>query len=874
MIWSDELLHAEQLRIEQAMHDGGVERYQRAQQRAIEAGESSATSSSQRLMRDFVAPVAEGVQSYRDHYKGRPGRPSVALKYLECLSNEAIAFIGLKVCFDTLARSHTVQGIAVQLGRKIEDQARFTKVEDAAPRYVQAIKETLKRARSKSYEHRQQVLAHAERHLASQKTGPYAVDIDSWAPWPKKDCMQIGVAVIDIILRSLYFQDEPVFRMHRDSKQSPWSLTVSAKVSEWVQQFDAFMSQLSPEFAPCVVKPRDWTGPKRGGYYLPEVSATLPLVKVNRRRHLKHLTKDRMPAVYKAVNALQSVAWEVNTGVLAVAQEVQRADLAIGMPQAEPFRPDDAPIPHELAHLRGSDLRDAMTEAQFAKFKAWKQEANEIYMRESTRAAQYIEVSRALNCASKYAQYPALYFVYTLDSRSRVYCRSSLIGPQGGDLQKALVRFQRAEKLGERGRYWLAVQGANVWGEDKCSFDERVAFIEAMSEDIRDIAADPVTFRHWAGADKPWQFLAWALEWAALLDWEDAGNRAEDFMSRIPVAMDGSCSGIQHYSAMLADKRGGAAVNLTKGDAPEDIYRTVADVVKAKMQAIAGGQTKQEFRSGGEVLSDAKARAICKAWLDRGFDRSMTKKPVMTLPYGSTLLTCRDSIDQYLTDAQRKEDAQARAHGRPATPTHPFGDKDSVLPKDAALAVATRLVWDSIGEVVVAARAAMEFIQKVARQVGKANMPMRWTTPTGFVVEQAVYKQAEERVKTQLMGVQQFTLYGAKDEIDPQRMVTSAAPNYVHSMDASHLMLSVNGFHDVGMHSIAVIHDSFGTHAGRTDELRSILRQTMRDMYQEQMLVKFRDEQEELMLEMVEHEVPYIGTLDLDELVESEYTFG
>lgn len=246
----------------------------------------------------------------------------------------------------------------------------------------------------------------------------------------------------------------------------------------------------------------------------------------------------------------------------------------------------------------------------------------------------------------------------------------------------------------------------------------------------------------------------------------------------------------------------------------------------------------------------------------------------MTLPYGSTLLTCRDSIDQYLIDAQRKEDAQARAHGRPATPTHPFGGKDSMLPKDAALAVVTRLVWDSIGEVVVAARAAMEFIQKVARQVGKANMPMRWTTPTGFVVEQAVYKQAEERVKTQLMGVQQFTLYGAKDEIDPQRMVTSAAPNYVHSMDASHLMLSVNGFHDVGMHSIAVIHDSFGTHAGRTDELRSILRQTMRDMYQEQMLVKFRDEQEELMLEMVEHEVPYIGTLDLDELVESEYTFG
>ncbi len=246
----------------------------------------------------------------------------------------------------------------------------------------------------------------------------------------------------------------------------------------------------------------------------------------------------------------------------------------------------------------------------------------------------------------------------------------------------------------------------------------------------------------------------------------------------------------------------------------------------------------------------------------------------MTLPYGSTLLTCRDSINQYLVDAQRKEDAQARAQGRSATPTHPFGGKSDPLPMDHALSVATRLVWDSIGEVVVAARQAMGYIQTVARQVGKANMPMRWTTPTGFIVEQAIYQQAEQRVKTHLMGTQQFTLYTTKGDIDAQRMVTSAAPNYVHSMDASHLMLSVNGFFDAGMHSVAVIHDSFGTHAGRTDELRDILRCTMRDMYKGEMLVKFRDEQEALMLDVVDAEVPYVGTLELEELARSEYAFG
>lgn len=874
MKWTNELLHAEQLRIEQAMHDGGVERYMRAQERAVAAGEASATGANQRLMREFVQPVAEAVAAYREHYSKRAGRPVTALQYIQCLSDEAVAFIGIKVALDTLCRQHTLQGMAVTIGRKIEDQARFTKVEETAPRYVQAIKETLKRARSKSYSHGHNVMAAAERHLAQQKTGPYAVDIDDWASWPKKDCMQTGIAVIEILLHSLTFNGEPVFRLHREGHRAPWQLAVSAKVSEWTADYQAFMAHLSPEFAPCVVPPRDWTGPKRGGYHLPEVADTLPLVKVNRRKHLRRLTKRQMPEVYRAVNSLQRVPWEVNSDVLAVAREVLEADAAIGMPQAEPYKPDDAPIPAGLEGLKGSALREAMTEEQFTKFKAWKAEANGVYMREQTRAAQYIEVTRALNCASKYARYPAMYFVYTLDSRSRVYVRSSLIGPQGGDLQKALVRFHRAEKLGSRGRYWLAVQGANVWGEDKVDFDARVAFIEEMEDDILDIAADPMTFRKWAEADKPWQFLAWALEWASLLDWEAAGNHPEDFQSRIPVAQDGSCSGIQHYSAMLADERGGAAVNLTPGEKPRDIYGTVADVVKGKMQGLADGTQRMDVRSSGEPLSDLMIQRVCKAWLARDFDRSMTKKPVMTLPYGSTLLTCRDSIEQYLTDAQSKENDKARAAGRPAMPTHPFGDKDSELPMYAALAVATRLVWDSIGEVVVAARAAMDFIQKVARQVGKADMPMQWTTPLGFVVEQAIYKQSSQRIETQLMGRMDFTLYQAKDEIDAAKMVTSAAPNFVHSMDASHLMMSVNGFSDAGMHSIAVIHDSFGTHAGRTDELRSILKQKMRDMYQERMLDKLREEVEDSLLDVVDAEIPHVGTLDLDKILASEYTFA
>src|SRR5689334_1249230 len=78
----------------------------------------------------------------------------------------------------------------------------------------------------------------------------------------------------------------------------------------------------------------------------------------------------------------------------------------------------------------------------------------------------------------------------------------------------------------------------------------------------------------WRGADDPWQFLAFCFEWA---DYLDAENEGRPFISHLPVAVDGTCNGLQHFSAMLRDPVGGEAVNLTPSDRPQDIYQRVAD---------------------------------------------------------------------------------------------------------------------------------------------------------------------------------------------------------------------------------------------------------------------------------------------------------
>jgi DNA-directed RNA polymerase len=55
-------------------------------------------------------------------------------------------------------------------------------------------------------------------------------------------------------------------------------------------------------------------------------------------------------------------------------------------------------------------------------------------------------------------------------------------------------------------------------------------------------------------------------------------------VSGLPVAQDGSCNGLQHFSALLRDEIGGKAVNLIPGDVPEDVYQRIADKVLSKLE--------------------------------------------------------------------------------------------------------------------------------------------------------------------------------------------------------------------------------------------------------------------------------------------------
>lgn len=881
-----------QLQLEAEMFDGGIARMQATEDRAIKSGAASETMYNRKLIKDLIAPLVEGIQAYKGYYEGRRGSPSRALKYLRCVPDEASAYIALKVTLDLCQTDVTLPSIAMTIGERIEDQVRFTKLEGAAAKYFGKVQDSLKKNATASYKHKHRVLVAAEKRIvANDKEG----EAERWATWPKADLGLIGFQLLDIIENTLTFEGEPIFSREVVSaggvKQKA-RLKVSPSISKWSEEYREHISQLAPCFGPCVVPPRNWETPFKGGFHTAAVASKLQLVK-GKRKHVKKLTKQQMPLVYEGINALQAVPWQINKEVLEVATMVANKDLGYAIPSFAPVIDKDnkpaCPVPECYSDLKGQELKAVLTDKEWADFMAWKSDCSRLYTSENKRSSKALATSRQIGQARKYADFEEIFFVYSLDSRGRVYSQSSVLNPQSSDLGKAMLRSAHGETLNAEGYREFCITGANLFGYDKDTEDEKVekSNAEDFIEMCIDIKADPMTFRDWVGADEPWEFLAWALEFAEYHELKEEGRESE-FKTKLPNGRDGSCSGIQHYSAMMHDEVGGAAVNLVPSNSHQDIYRKVAETAIDKCVMIQGGKELDfgAVKVDGRTLLDehynpieriplALQMQLATAWINIGITRGMTKKPVMTLPYGSSQLTCREAILDYLDALQETESKKALNEGRDANPVHPFGDKGSLLPLDKALSFMTKIVWSSIGEVVKAPVVAMKFIKKLTLKVVKANKALMWTTPTGLIVHQEIFEQETSCVKTKLMGMSKFTLVEETDQIDRAGMQAAAAPNFVHSYDASHLLLSVVSMHRAGFKFIHVIHDDFGTLANGTPKLQWILRDEMIKMYKEfNRLRELLEENETRLEEEFDLEVPPQYDLDLEVVRESKSAFA
>lgn len=458
------------------------------------------------------------------------------------------------------------------------------------------------------------------------------------------------------------------------------------------------------------------------------------------------------------------------------------------------------------------------------------------------------------------------YFPYQLDFRGRIYAIPSYLNPQGPDLSKGLLLFAKGKALATMEAVrWLAIHGSNTFGNDKVSLDARYSWVLENQHRILEVAQDPLTQTWWQGADSPFCFLAFCFEWQGYV------NDGLTFVSHIPIAMDGSCNGLQLFSLMLRDPVGGAATNLLPSPTPQDIYALVAEKVTQRLtedstSIDASLDTPIQAKKTGKFLYTPRTAAAF--FLKLGINRSATKRQVMVLPYGGTHDSCREYTEEWLKDALFTTPSLS-----PPEKTTQFG---------LALYL-SGLIWDAIGQTVVAARDAMAYLQKCAVVMSRAGQPILWTSPTNLPVLQHYRPMLGNRVKT-MLGEQliYFSLHEESQDqnaIDPIKQRSAMSPNFVHSLDAAALMETVCLCLKHDINNFAMIHDSYGTHAADSPALARHLRTTFVKMFGGDMnILEVLHRELTAQLPLKYHKdlppLPPVGTLDITKVEQSTFFFA
>jgi DNA-directed RNA polymerase len=645
-----------------------------------------------------------------------------SVHWLAAMQPDAVAYIAAKICVGAAYNEGKSTRTAMRIANLIEENYMYEELEQAEPALANSMSNKAKRwSRSST---RRKIMRKAAQVANIKSMG-----------WTEEEKLKLGIKLIEVFVETTGYAELKLVRDYDKATSTQKILTMTDSVRARVDARKSILAETEPVHRPMVCKPLDWTSPISGGYRTKRMQT--PILRVRKRKITKGVVEElftkEIPQVYSAVNAVQATAWRVNRPIYELMNQCREDGLDTGgLPTNV-----ELPLPPLPPGLPEYSKDQQLDEQQQARLVEWKTEARGIHGVNAAEASKWIALTTKLIQTEEVVDEEAIYFPHALDFRGRMYPMSAELSPQSDDLSKALLQFAEGKPLGESGGYWLCVHLANLMGKDKQSFADRVVWTQAHHNEIMRSAQRPMDHQWWTKADDPWCFLAACFEYAG---WQTQGD---SYVSHLPIAMDGSCSGLQHFSAMLRDQRGAEATNLTATDTPSDIYNEVLELVKVKL--------------------NASKEPLAKVWYDN-VDRKIVKRPCMTYAYGVTAVGIRDQI----TDEIRK-----RQSGDYLPGTRNWDAGRFLAP----------FVQEAIEEVVERAAEAMDWLKSVTNQLNKEEVPegedgesetmvpdgvpTGWTTPLGFVVTQPYMKMKGKRINLLFNGERlQLTLSIEGNKID------------------------------------------------------------------------------------------------------------
>lgn len=606
-----------------------------------------------------------------------------------------------------------------------------------------------------------------------------------WKCWTNTVNHKVGVWLITCLIETTGWLERRYIQRGKRRK------SVIGYTREFISHRDTILAAAeSLAFCqwPMLCPPVDWSNDSPGGYLTESVRQSNPLIR--KSSPLGPIKQGDMPLAM--LNNLQHQAYKINPLIFAVADHFYETFTTVGK-----FR-RDAPMP-----IPENVLTDSSSEEEV---KAYKRARRDAENENAQLAQKNWRTTEVMYVARQYVTEERWYCPASFDYRGRVYFQNTALNPQGTDFDKSLLLFADEGPVDE---YWLAFHVATTFGHDKETMADRVQWTRDNVSLINRVASDPIHNHEWRNTSEPWCFLAACLEYKACII--DSTKQT----SGLPIGIDATCSGLQHLSALTRCGKTAALVNVTPTKKPADAYKTVAEAAKAYLPA--------KYHE----------------WMNR----KVTKRSVMTTPYGVTQDSARNYIRMALKEQKREFDG-------------------------SQLTTITNAIFrQAIPEVLPGPIKVMSWLKRSATDILDSGVEtIQWTTPSGFVVNQDLRLINTVEVKTRLMGGARIKCVVADGYEGPDRSHhrSALAPNVVHSNDAALLHLTF-AFYDK---PFTVIHDCVLGRSCDMKEIGSLIRQEFAEMYKAPVLEDWAAEVGVTVPDgLIEH------TLDIDSVNESTYFF-
>lgn len=770
------------------------DRFEKRQKALARTEGPGATEAAQAITRKYIAAFTDDLRRVLSARSTQSVHREL-LAVIRGLDAEVLALCILHGAQHSIGQRENYRDAALRIGKFIADECWAKGIIEDDPRLARRIERQAKR-KTASSEHRKKY-ARTVAGRAGYKT----------KDWDNELLLRAGEWALLALLQKLpdvfTVEDGP---REDDNEGKDKFLTLSDAARSYADDMVAQVILRNPVWQPRPEAPKPWIGWNDGGVWDKRLARSLSIMR-SRQKHTKeaveHAIRDgTMKPALDGLNSLQAVPWTINKRVLNTIRECAARGISMpGLPAA-------IPMPEE--HER----RDKLTKDELT---AWKIKQGELRKAKRAFVSDRALFTQDIQTAEMLAKHERFWTPMNMDWRGRVYGLPSFAFHRE-DRVRALFLFADGEPIGEEGLYCLKGHLANCGDFDRISkrpFDERVAWVDINFSRIRAVASAPLSELWWTEADAPLRFLA------ACFELTSAVAEGPSYVTRLPVSFDGSANGLQHLSAMTRDEETAKLVNLTPQSEPQDIYQTVADHVKQRIE---------------RDLQDEQKRQLAQMCLDWIWDASAPARPrktfkrgVMTYAYSSKVFGMaqqvrEDTMEPLSIRVLRKE-----------LERHPFGS-DSGFAASWYLAKHT---YAAIKQLIRRPAAAMEFLQKLASVLAEEGKHLRWISPAGVPWINCYNKKDTKRVHLWLHdgGVRvRHTVklaMGELAEIDKARAVNAVAPNFVHACDAAHLLRTVNAAVSEGITSIATVHDSFGCLPPRAARFYKIILQEFVRMYEE-----------------------------------------